>query len=129
MIATKGDFKQQDNRAPHSTKNIDNIKRRLTAKEFTAYERAERCHTNSLENMPLFVSAVFAGLLAEQRAGKGRVGVDAFVVGSMVIRVLYTINYIKTETMRWSYVRTALYNAGVLWAFYVIGRAAFIVGA
>lgn len=78
--------------------------------------------------MPLFVAAVFAGLLAEQQAGEGAVGLDAFCVGWMVVRVLYTVNYITTESLQWSYVRSLLYFIGTGWAFTTIGRAAMVLG-
>lgn len=48
-VATKGDTKQHDNRNPKSTSNNDNLKKRLSAREFAAYERAESCHRNHLE--------------------------------------------------------------------------------
>ena len=128
LIATKGNLKHHDNRNPHSSTNTENLKRRLTAREFTAYERAERCHKNHLENMPLFCVVVLGGILAEQKVGEDELGLIEFVVGWMVLRVLYTVNYLMTETLEWSYLRSALYFTGTLWAFVIIGRAAFALG-
>ncbi|TKA79327.1 hypothetical protein B0A55_03462 [Friedmanniomyces simplex] len=129
FIATHGNVAGNDNRNPKASSVQADFKRRLTEREYAAYERAESCHRNHLENMPLFVAAVFAGLLAENQVGStGEVGVTAFCVGWMAIRVLYTISYLVTETQGWSYVRSALYFAGTGWAFWVLGRAAWVLG-
>lgn len=129
VVASKGNLKQHDNTNPKSAKQNDKLKRRLNAKEFAAYERAERAHSNALENMPLYCAAIFAGLLAEQKAGPGTLALNEFAIGFLLLRVLYTAFYIMTETIRVSYVRSVLYFATSGWAFYVIGRAAFVIGA
>lgn len=128
IIGGQGNLKRHDNRNPRSTTHLDSVKRRLTKSEYARWERAESCHRNHLENMSLFVAAVFAGLFAEQRVGKGAVGLNEFVVGWMIIRLLYTINYLTTETIQWSYLRSLLYFIGSFWAFYIIGTSALIVG-
>jgi len=128
-LGVKGKLKDHDNRNPRSTRHLDSVKRRLTNAEYARWERAEACHRNHLENMPLFVATVFAGLFAEQIVGEGAVGLNDFVVGWMAIRVLYTINYITAETMQWSYLRSLLYFVSTGWAFYTIGRSAMIVGS
>lgn len=128
VIASKGNPKQLDNRNPKSSTMADSLRKRLSARELAAYERAESCHRNHLENMPLFVAAVLVGLLAEQRAGEGAIGLSAFCTGWMVIRILYTANYIVTETQQWSYVRSLLYFAGTGWAFLTFYRAATVLG-
>ncbi|KAI7484703.1 hypothetical protein KC351_g4324 [Hortaea werneckii] len=128
VIASKGNPKQLDNRNPKSSTMADSLRKRLSASELAAYERAESCHRNHLENMPLFVAAVLVGLLAEQRAGEGAIGLSAFCTGWMVIRILYTANYIVTETQQWSYVRSLLYFAGTGWAFLTFYRAATVLG-
>ena len=79
--------------------------------------------------MPLMVSAIFAGLLAEKRVGKGQAGVNEFAIGWLAIRLLYTIAYLRTDTVRGSYFRSLLYFLGSFWAFLTIGRAALIVGS
>ena len=126
MRATKSDPKKHDNRNPKSSTNIENLKRRLSAKEFAAYERGESCHRNHLENMPLYVAAVFAGLLAEREAGKP-LGLNEFVIGWMAVRVMYTVAYLTTETVKCSYARSALYFVGTFMAFGMIGRSALVL--
>lgn len=97
--------------APQASSYHESLKKRLTAKEFEAFERAESCHRNHMENMPLFIAAIFAGLLAESRIGADQVGLSSFVYGWMAIRILYTANYLSTETRVWSYLRSALVSS------------------
>ena len=66
-IASRNQPGRPDNRNPKSSTLIESFKKRLGPKDFAAFERAESCHRNHLENMPLFVGAVFAGLLARGR--------------------------------------------------------------
>lgn len=129
MIATGGDPSKHDNRSPHSASTQDRIKKSLSAKQYATYERAKRCHQNALENMPLFVAAVFAGLMAERSAGTGSVGLNSFVLGWMGCRVVYTANYLVTESASWSFLRSAMYALSTSWAFVVLGKAAYAVGA
>ena len=119
---------KHDNRNPNGSTYKENLKKRLTQREYAAYERAESCHRNHLENMPLYVATVFAGLLAEQQAGEGRVGLNQFVMAWMLIRIVYTANYITTETVKWTYLRSMLYFAGTGWAFAVLGKSAMVFG-
>ncbi|KAI5362973.1 Putative membrane-associated, eicosanoid/glutathione metabolism (MAPEG) protein [Septoria linicola] len=126
--ASKGDMKRHDNRNPKGTSYHDALRKRLTVAEFAAFERAESCHRNHLENMPLYVAAVFAGLLAENRLGKDSIGLESFVYGWNLIRILYTANYLTTETRVWSYLRSLLYFAGTGWAFAILYRASKAFG-
>jgi uncharacterized MAPEG superfamily protein len=117
-----------DNRNPKGTEQQATLNQKLSPRDLAAYERAESCHRNHMENMPLFVAAVFAGLLAEQRVGEGEIGLGAYCVGWMVLRVLYTANYMMAETRAWSLVRSVLYLSGCLWSFVTLWRAAFVLG-
>lgn len=123
-ISTKGDLAKHDNRNPKSTTLIEKTKQRLSPQDFAAYERAESCHRNALENMPLFVAGIFAGLLAEKETGRD-LGASLFAASWLVVRTLYTINYINTASIKWSYARSALYFIGTFLCFGMIGRAAF----
>lgn len=128
ILGSKGNLQRHDNRNPKASSYTDSVKKRLGAKGFAAWERAESCHRNHLENMPLFCAAIFAGLIAENQVGTGSLGLDEFAVGWLAIRVLYTVNYLTADTVKWSYVRSILYFVGSFWAFSVIARAAFALG-
>lgn len=125
-IATKGDVSKHDNRNPKSTTLIEKTKQRLSAQDFAAYERAESCHRNALENMPLFVAGVFAVLLAEKQTGQ-ELGTTLFAASWLAVRTLYTINYINTTSLKWSYARSGLYFVGTFLCFGMIGRAALVL--
>jgi len=125
-ISTKGDLSKHDNRNPRSSTLLEKIKQRLSPEEFAAYERAESCHRNSLENFPIFVAAVFAGLLAEREAGRD-LGTSFFAAGFLIVRTLYTINYVNTTSMKWTYARSGLWAIGAAMCFGMIGRAALVL--
>ena len=52
-LAIKNDPKPYDNRNPKGGSRQEELKRRLTPRQYAAYERGESCHRNHLENMPL----------------------------------------------------------------------------
>jgi uncharacterized MAPEG superfamily protein len=116
------------NVSPNGSDSLSSIKQSLKPREFAAYERAVRCHNNAMENMTLFVAAIFSSLLAEQKVGKCQLGLNGYIVEALGVRVLYTISYLNTEGLRWSYLRTGLFNVWVLLSLYQIGRAAFALG-
>ncbi|KAK4574467.1 hypothetical protein LTR86_001308 [Recurvomyces mirabilis] len=126
---TGGDLSKADNCNPHGMATQEKLKKLVGPREFAAFERAESCHRNALENMPLFVAAIFAGCLAEWRAGAGATGVTTFSIVWMALRTAYTINYIVVETRKWAFVRSLIYFITTFWAFAVIIRAAFVFGS
>lgn len=121
-------MKQHDNRNPKGSSYHESLKKRLTAAEFAAFERAESCHRNHLENMPLFVATIFAGILAEQRAGENEIGLINFTLGWMIIRTLYTAVYLTNDTQGKASIRSLLYFACTGWAFVILTRAAWVLG-
>jgi uncharacterized MAPEG superfamily protein len=140
-IAYGDDLKTLDNTNPNGSEGKITLKKRIGAKRFAAYERAESCQRNHFENFPLFVATIFAGILAEASlrtplkgglsasAASAQIGVTAFSVGWMAIRVLYTANYITTETKLFANVRSMLYFAGNAWAWTVLAKSAYALGA
>ncbi|KAK6414828.1 hypothetical protein LTR95_017673, partial [Oleoguttula sp. CCFEE 5521] len=53
---------------PKSADLLELLQRRLSPEYWAAFERGKACHRNSMENMPLYVAAMFAGLQAEREA-------------------------------------------------------------
>ena len=94
-ISTRGNLSSHDNRNPKSASLAASIQKRLSPSEFAAWERAESCHRNHLENMPLFVAAIFAGLLAQKETGSD-LGTTKFAWSWLAVRALYTANYLTT---------------------------------
>jgi len=126
LISTRGNIQTHDNRNPKSSTLASSIQKRLSPSEFAAWERAESCHRNHLENMPLFVAAIFAGILAERETGRD-LGTSSFALAWLATRVAYTVNYLRTESMKWTYLRSALYFLGTGLCFATIGRAALVL--
>jgi uncharacterized MAPEG superfamily protein len=96
--ANKGNIKAHHNENPRGAAYADYLKKKLSARDLAAFERAEACHRNHMENMPLYVAAIFAGLLANARMGEDQVGLNTFVYAWMAIRVAYTFAYMSTES-------------------------------
>jgi uncharacterized MAPEG superfamily protein len=140
-IAYGDDPGKLDNTNPHGAEGELALKKKLGPKKFAAYERAESCQRNHFENFPLFVAAIFAGLLAEERlktpllgglsasAAAAQIGVTAFSVGWLALRVLYTANYITTTSKAFAAVRSLLYFAGNGWAFTILVKSAYALAA
>lgn len=63
--------------------------------------------------MPLYIACVFAGLLAESKVGAGEVGLNTFIAGFLAVRVAYTVNYLNTESQKYTYLRSLLYFVNV----------------
>lgn len=91
-IASRGGGGRHDNRNPKSSDFIAKLKSKLSARDFARFERAESCHRNHFENMPLFVASVLASLFVERQTG---VRLNTRLNAALVLgtRVLYTLNY------------------------------------
>ena len=126
-IATRG-LGRHDNRNYHSANYVDKIKKSLSPRDFGRYERAKRAQANNLENLPLFLAGIFSGLWAESIAGSGSVGLNTFAISFVILRGLYTVNYVVTETQQWSFLRTGLYVIGTSWVFKVVVQSAAVLG-
>lgn len=127
-----------DNRNPRSTQTIEAIKTHLSPEAYARYERAESAHKNNMENMPLYIAAVFAGLLAEQSA-KGTIsevlvshnaptGLTKFVYSWFVLRLLYNMLYINTSQQKWTHFRSMTWMAGFSLCIGQIYMAANVLG-
>lgn len=138
-VANNGDLSHADNRNPRSTTFISGLQSSLPPAQYARYERAEAAHKNGMENMPLYIGAVFAGLIVEQAAvakvfglqsaGAAAVsGLSRFVFAWFAVRTLYTIVYINTENNKWSYLRTAIFLVGQGLCFEQFWRAAVVLG-
>nr|OQO18906.1 hypothetical protein B0A51_14061 [Rachicladosporium sp. CCFEE 5018] len=108
---------------PKSADLLALLQKRLSPEDWAAFQRSKACHGNLMENMPLFVSAVLAGVLAEREAERS-LSVGLFAVLWLTIRSLYTAVYLKTDTQGWGYVRRGSYITGVALCFGMLGRAA-----
>jgi len=136
-LATSGDMSKHNNANPRSTSYADKLKQTLGNEKYETFERAEAAQKNGFENMPLYVAAVFAGLLVEtatlkgnvEKAGSGSTGLDRFVYGWFAARVLYSISYISFSSQPLCFLRTLFYSVGTALAFEQLYRAAVVLGS
>ncbi|KAH6648278.1 membrane-associated, eicosanoid/glutathione metabolism protein [Truncatella angustata] len=104
---------------------------------FQKYQRAENAHSNNMEQLPLFASAVLASIIAERATLKGfgesvrgedPTGVLAFIGTWFIVRALYNVAYIQIADRSKSFLRSALWAVGSGLAGYQIYKAAQILG-
>ncbi|KAK5165483.1 uncharacterized protein LTR77_009012 [Saxophila tyrrhenica] len=107
---------ERDNTSPNGARNQELLKKRLSPKDYAA-----------LENMPLFAAAVLGGLFVEAQTSS-LVGTTSFAIGGLLLRAAYTWSYLSVTSQNWSYLRSVLHNAQVVWSFVVLVRAAMALG-
>jgi len=123
-VATQGKPLEWDNRNPRSSTMKANLKDRLDADTFALYERAEACHANGMENLPLFATAVVLGNLA----GLKKEELTKFAGTFLAVRLAYTALYLKTNTQGPTVLRSGLWVAGFSLCFQVLFKAAKALG-
>lgn len=85
-VASQGKLSNFDNRCPRSSTLKSKLKDRLDPETFAKYERAEACHANGMENLPLFATAVILGNMAGiKKEGFG--GLTGFAASFLAIRL------------------------------------------
>ncbi|ORY13688.1 hypothetical protein BCR34DRAFT_480590 [Clohesyomyces aquaticus] len=126
-VATKGNLVKWDNRNPRSTELHATLKEKLDAETYARYERAEACHANGMENLPLFATTVILGNLAGLKKD-GLHGMTGFVSIYLGLRLAYTGVYLSTDTQGPTYIRSGIWIASVVLCFRVIADAAKKLG-
>ncbi|KAF2495838.1 hypothetical protein BU16DRAFT_526390 [Lophium mytilinum] len=111
QLATNGKPLSWDNLNPRSSTLKANLKKTLDAETYARYERAEACHANGMENLPLFASAVILGNMAGLKRD-GIHGLSGFAGLFLAIRVAYTVVYLRTTTTGPTLLRSTLWAAG-----------------
>ncbi|KAF2740030.1 hypothetical protein EJ04DRAFT_264229 [Polyplosphaeria fusca] len=126
-IATHGKLLEWDNRNPRSTELKAKLKSDLDADAYARYERAEACHHNGMENMPLFCTAVVLGNMAGLKK-QGLDGLTGFAGMYLGVRLAYTAAYLTTKTQGPTLLRSGLWAASVGLCFRVLFKAAKALG-
>ncbi|KAL1591409.1 hypothetical protein SLS60_012022 [Paraconiothyrium brasiliense] len=127
-----------NNSNPKASLSPSNLKGKVPDAVFTKYQRAENAQNNNFEQLPLFVAAVLASILAERVAGPSvkiggtgdldPTGLTTFVGAWFAIRTAYNVAYISIDDHSKSFARSALWVTGSGLAFYQIFKAAQILG-
>ena len=118
-----------DGTNPQSTTQLEALQKTLDTRTYTAIERSTAAHRNNMEQMPIYVAAVLAGLMAEGRAGKGCTKLGLFVCCWMMLRTIYTLLYIRTEQKARAWIRGLVWMLGGFAAIWEIVAAARVLDA
>jgi uncharacterized MAPEG superfamily protein len=127
-VASQGKLLSWDNRNPRSSDLKAKLKERLPKETFARYERAEACHANGMENLPLFTAAVILGNLAALKKD-GLDGMTGFAGTFLAIRLAYTAIYVNTRSQGPTLLRSGLWMASFGLCFRVIFKAAKALGS
>lgn len=113
-----------DNRNPRASLRAASLKERLTPAQFERVQRLEACHSNSMENLPIFMAAVLAGHVA----GLPRGEMSTFAGAFLGLRVLYAFLYVGAKTQAVSVGRSLVWmgSVGLCWRVFI--RAARELG-
>ena len=109
-----------NNANPRSSNLNEQLQKSVPAEVFGRYERAEAAHKNGMENLAIFSTALVLGNMAYLPARTINTVAGLF----LALRVVYTILYIYTTTVKYSYARTATWASSILLCMYPIVRAA-----
>ena len=114
-----------DNASPRSKKFEDSLKKGIPPKVYATYERCRAAHSNMFENMAFVVGAVLAGNLAGLSGGF----MNKMSVWYLASRIFYLLCYVNIGKQRYSWIRTAIFNAGCFVLFWIYFRAARAMSA
>lgn len=96
-----------------------------------------QAHSNCLEQMPLFATAVLSSLFAERVAPSIKIGgtttldptgLSTYIAAFFAIRVAYTVAYVQITERKTSFVRSALWAAGLGLSIWQVVKAAKVLG-
>ncbi|KAK6076217.1 hypothetical protein SCUP234_07385 [Seiridium cupressi] len=126
-----------DNANPKASLSPSAVKGKVPDAVFQKYQRAENAQSNNMEQLPLFITAVLASIIAEKATLQGfgeRVreedftGLTTFVGAWFAVRTVYNVLYIQTEDTSKSFFRSLSWAAGSGLSIYQIYKAAQILG-
>ena len=114
--ATNGRF---DNSNPRGQSIIQSYQKSTDAATFAKWERARAAHSNAMENLPLFSTAVICANMAGLDTGLVNTVCGAF----LVLRALYTVAYIAVADKKLANVRSAFWIGSVGCCLYLMIKA------
>ena len=127
---------QVNNANPKASLSPSNVQGKVPDAIFQKYQRAENAHSNNMEQMPIYVAAVLASIIAERATAKGQANVAAnidatglttFVGAWFVVRALYNVAYVQISDRSTSYLRSLLWGTGAGLASWQIYKAAALL--
>lgn len=81
----------------------------MSSSQFGQYQRAEAAQQNGFENIGLFAAAIVAGNIAKLPVST----LNTSALFYLASRAVYTLLYVKTETLQWSQLRTVVFLSGI----------------
>ncbi|KAF2623548.1 hypothetical protein BU25DRAFT_434119 [Macroventuria anomochaeta] len=126
-----------NNANPKASLSPDAVKGKVPDAIFQKYQRAENAQNNNLEQLPLYVAAVLASIIAERVTAKGLgnavvdndvTGLTTFIGTFMAIRTAYVVSYINIADHGKSFIRSTLWAIGAGLSGYQIYKAASLLG-
>ena len=123
VVKVDPERKLLDNRNPRN--DADEPIRKALGPKYSVYQKAKAAHNNCNETLPLFAAAMLAGNFA----GMDPKVLNIIGASVVVLRVVYSISYMKAKTRKQSYFRSAAWASAILMKFYVFGKAAVLSAA
>lgn len=108
-----------DNTNARSPAWHERIQKSTPAAIFSRYERAEAAHKNAMENLAIFSTTIILGNLAELPTSTLNTVAGLY----LALRAIYTLAYINTVSLKYSFVRTGIWTSSIVLCFYQIIRA------
>lgn len=126
-----------NNANPKASLSPSAVQGKVSDEVFQKYQRAENAQSNNLEQLPLFVSAILASVIAERATLKGfgesvrgedATGLITFIGAWFAVRTAYNVAYIQIADHSTSFLRSGLWAVGGGLAGYQIYKAAQVLG-
>lgn len=124
---------QFNNANPKASLSPSSVQGKVPDAVFQKYQRAENAQSNNMEQMPFYIAAVLASIMAERATVRGQTGTSdtgltSFVATFFAIRAAYNILYIQVSDHSVSFLRSGAWAAGMGVMGYQIYKAAQILG-
>lgn len=126
-----------NNANPRASLSPSAVQGKVPDAVFQKYQRAESAQSNNMEQMPLFIAAILASIIAERStvsglgntmSGQDATGLTSFIGTWFAVRAVYCIAYVQTSDPTISYFRSTMWAIGTGLASYQIYKAAQIIG-
>ncbi|KAJ9663081.1 hypothetical protein H2198_001073 [Neophaeococcomyces mojaviensis] len=135
-ILTTNGYKP-NNANPKASLSPSAVQGKVPDAVFQKYQRAENAQSNNMEQMPLYVAAILASIIAERSTVKGlgnatvgqdMMGLTTFITSWFAVRTLYNIAYVQISDHTLSFFRSAMWAASIGLVSNQIYKAAQILG-
>lgn len=122
-----------NNANPKASLSPSAVKGKVPDAVFQKYQRAENAQSNNIEQLPMFVAAIIASIIAERATLQGKTGttdtgLTSFITSFFATRTLYNLAYVYISDHTTSFFRSSMWAVGFGLTSYQIYKAAQILG-